>query len=71
MKLALMIEGQEGVTGAIRERKQRLDEAAAQRAREQLHAYADAGVERMMLQQLEHEDVGRVAVLGEVASRLS
>ena len=37
---------------------------------EQLRAYADAGVERVMLQHLEHEDVERVAVLGEVASRL-
>jgi alkanesulfonate monooxygenase SsuD/methylene tetrahydromethanopterin reductase-like flavin-dependent oxidoreductase (luciferase family) len=37
---------------------------------EQLRAYADAGVERVMLQHLQHEDVERVAVLGEVASRL-
>ena len=34
---------------------------------EQLRAYADAGVERVMLQHLQHEDVERVAVLGEVA----
>jgi alkanesulfonate monooxygenase SsuD/methylene tetrahydromethanopterin reductase-like flavin-dependent oxidoreductase (luciferase family) len=72
-----------------RERKQRLDEAAARAGRtpltfsmmielkgsadeleEQLRAYADVGVERVMLQHLEHEDVERVAVLGEVASRL-
>jgi hypothetical protein len=37
---------------------------------EQLRAYADAGVERVMLQHLHHEDVERVAVLGEVAARL-
>jgi alkanesulfonate monooxygenase SsuD/methylene tetrahydromethanopterin reductase-like flavin-dependent oxidoreductase (luciferase family) len=37
---------------------------------ERLDAYADAGVERVMLQHLEHEDVERVAVLGEVAARL-
>jgi alkanesulfonate monooxygenase SsuD/methylene tetrahydromethanopterin reductase-like flavin-dependent oxidoreductase (luciferase family) len=37
---------------------------------EQLRAYADAGVERVMLQHLQHEDVERVAVLGEVAARL-
>ena len=37
---------------------------------EQLRAYADVGVERVMLQHLEHEDVERVAVLGDVASRL-
>jgi len=37
---------------------------------EQLRAYAEAGVERVMLQHLEHEDVERVAVLGEVAARL-
>src|SRR5690348_8009737 len=72
-----------------RERKQRIDDAAAHAGREplrfsmmielkgdadeleeQLHAYADAGVERVMLQHLEHEDVDRVAVLGEVAARL-
>jgi alkanesulfonate monooxygenase SsuD/methylene tetrahydromethanopterin reductase-like flavin-dependent oxidoreductase (luciferase family) len=72
-----------------RERKKRIDDAAAQAGREplrfsmmielkgdadeleeQLRAYAEAGVERVMLQHLEHEDVGRVAVLGEVASRL-
>jgi alkanesulfonate monooxygenase SsuD/methylene tetrahydromethanopterin reductase-like flavin-dependent oxidoreductase (luciferase family) len=72
-----------------RERKQRLDDAAAKAGRdplrfsmmielkggadeleEQLRAYADVGVERVMLQHLQHEDVERVAVLGEVASRL-
>jgi alkanesulfonate monooxygenase SsuD/methylene tetrahydromethanopterin reductase-like flavin-dependent oxidoreductase (luciferase family) len=37
---------------------------------EQLREYADVGVERVMLQHLEHEDVERVAVLGEVAARL-
>ena len=37
---------------------------------EQLRAYADAGVDRVMLQHLQHEDVERVAVLGEVAARL-
>jgi alkanesulfonate monooxygenase SsuD/methylene tetrahydromethanopterin reductase-like flavin-dependent oxidoreductase (luciferase family) len=37
---------------------------------EQLRAYAGVGVERVMLQHLEHEDVERVAVLGEVAARL-
>jgi alkanesulfonate monooxygenase SsuD/methylene tetrahydromethanopterin reductase-like flavin-dependent oxidoreductase (luciferase family) len=72
-----------------RERKQILDEAAAQAGRdplrlsiminlrgtadeleEQLRAYEAAGVERVMLQHLEHEDVETVAVLGEVAARL-
>jgi alkanesulfonate monooxygenase SsuD/methylene tetrahydromethanopterin reductase-like flavin-dependent oxidoreductase (luciferase family) len=72
-----------------RERKQRLDEAAAEAGRaplrfsmmielkgdadeleDQLRAYEAAGVERVMLQHLEHEDVDRVAVLGEVAARL-
>lgn len=43
---------------------------AADELEEQLRAYADAGVERVMLQHLHHEDVERVAVLGEVASRL-
>ena len=37
---------------------------------EQLRAYSDAGVERVMLQHLQHEDVERVAVLGDVAARL-
>jgi len=37
---------------------------------EQLRAYADAGVDRVMIQHLQHEDVERVAVLGEVAARL-
>jgi hypothetical protein len=37
---------------------------------DQLRPYADAGVERVMLQHLQHEDVERVAVLGEVAARL-
>ena len=36
----------------------------------QLRPYAEAGVERVMLQHLEHEDVETVAVLGEVAARL-
>ncbi|HET7128280.1 MAG TPA: LLM class flavin-dependent oxidoreductase [Gaiellaceae bacterium] len=73
----------------IRERRQRLDEAAERAGRdrltfsmmgelkgsadeleEELRAYADAGVDRVMVQHLEHEDVERVAVLGEVASRL-
>jgi alkanesulfonate monooxygenase SsuD/methylene tetrahydromethanopterin reductase-like flavin-dependent oxidoreductase (luciferase family) len=72
-----------------RERKQILDEAAAQAGREplrfsmminlrgsadeleeQLRAYEAVGVERVMLQHLEHEDVETVAVLGEVAARL-
>jgi alkanesulfonate monooxygenase SsuD/methylene tetrahydromethanopterin reductase-like flavin-dependent oxidoreductase (luciferase family) len=72
-----------------RERKQILDEAAAQAGRdplalsiminlrgtadeleEQLRAYAAVGVERVMLQHLEHEDVETVAVLGDVAARL-
>jgi alkanesulfonate monooxygenase SsuD/methylene tetrahydromethanopterin reductase-like flavin-dependent oxidoreductase (luciferase family) len=43
---------------------------SADELEDQLRAYADAGVERVMLQHLEHEDVERVAVLGEVASRL-
>jgi alkanesulfonate monooxygenase SsuD/methylene tetrahydromethanopterin reductase-like flavin-dependent oxidoreductase (luciferase family) len=72
-----------------RERKLRLDEAAARANREplrfsamlpaegsadeleeRLRAYADAGVERAMLQHLAHEDVERVGLLGEIAARL-
>ena len=37
---------------------------------EQLREYEDAGVERVMLQHLVHEDVEMVAVLGEVAAHL-
>jgi alkanesulfonate monooxygenase SsuD/methylene tetrahydromethanopterin reductase-like flavin-dependent oxidoreductase (luciferase family) len=37
---------------------------------EQLRAYEAVGVERVMLQHLEHEDLETVAVLGEVAARL-
>ena len=37
---------------------------------EQLRPYEAVGVERVMLQHLEHEDVETVAVLGEVAARL-
>ena len=36
-----------------------------------LHAYEAAGVERVMLQHLVHEDVEMVTVLGEVAARLT
>jgi alkanesulfonate monooxygenase SsuD/methylene tetrahydromethanopterin reductase-like flavin-dependent oxidoreductase (luciferase family) len=43
---------------------------SADELEEQLRAYAAVGVERVMLQHLEHEDVERVAVLGDVASRL-
>jgi alkanesulfonate monooxygenase SsuD/methylene tetrahydromethanopterin reductase-like flavin-dependent oxidoreductase (luciferase family) len=72
-----------------RERKQRLDEAAAEAGRpplrfsamlnlrgsadeleERLRPYEAAGVERVMVQHLEHEDVAFVATLGEVAARL-
>jgi alkanesulfonate monooxygenase SsuD/methylene tetrahydromethanopterin reductase-like flavin-dependent oxidoreductase (luciferase family) len=72
-----------------RERKARLDDAAAQAGRdplrfsimirlegsadeleERLRAYADEGVDRAMLQHLEHEDTEAVAMLGEVAARL-
>jgi alkanesulfonate monooxygenase SsuD/methylene tetrahydromethanopterin reductase-like flavin-dependent oxidoreductase (luciferase family) len=73
-----------------RERKQRVDDAAAAAGRgplrfsimvaledenadeleERLRAYEAVGVERVMLQHLQHEDVERVAVLGEVAARL-
>ncbi len=38
---------------------------------ELLRAYADAGVERSMLQHLVHEDVEMVAVLGELAAELA
>jgi alkanesulfonate monooxygenase SsuD/methylene tetrahydromethanopterin reductase-like flavin-dependent oxidoreductase (luciferase family) len=38
---------------------------------ERLREYEQAGVERAMLQHLVHEDVDMVAVLGEVASRLT
>ena len=37
----------------------------------QFRAYEAAGVERVMLQHLVHEDVEMVAVLGDVAARLS
>ncbi len=37
---------------------------------EQLRAYEAVGVERVMLQHIEHEDVEAVGVLGEVAARL-
>jgi alkanesulfonate monooxygenase SsuD/methylene tetrahydromethanopterin reductase-like flavin-dependent oxidoreductase (luciferase family) len=37
---------------------------------ERLHAYADAGVDRVMLQHLQHEDVETVAALGDIAARL-
>jgi alkanesulfonate monooxygenase SsuD/methylene tetrahydromethanopterin reductase-like flavin-dependent oxidoreductase (luciferase family) len=72
-----------------RERKLRLDEAAAAAGREplrysimialegsvgeleeRLRAYEAVGVERVMLQHLEHENVGRVADVGELAARL-
>jgi alkanesulfonate monooxygenase SsuD/methylene tetrahydromethanopterin reductase-like flavin-dependent oxidoreductase (luciferase family) len=36
-----------------------------------LRAYEEAGVERVMLQHLVHEDVGMVTVLGDVATRLT
>jgi alkanesulfonate monooxygenase SsuD/methylene tetrahydromethanopterin reductase-like flavin-dependent oxidoreductase (luciferase family) len=36
-----------------------------------LRAYEEAGVERVMLQHLVHEDVEMVTVLGEVAARLT
>jgi alkanesulfonate monooxygenase SsuD/methylene tetrahydromethanopterin reductase-like flavin-dependent oxidoreductase (luciferase family) len=42
----------------------------ADEVEDKLRAYADAGVERVMVQHLRHEDVERVAVLGEVAARL-
>ena len=35
-----------------------------------LHEYEAAGVERVMLQHMAHEDVDMVAVLGEVAAQL-
>jgi alkanesulfonate monooxygenase SsuD/methylene tetrahydromethanopterin reductase-like flavin-dependent oxidoreductase (luciferase family) len=51
-------EGSPGIAGTI-------DEVA-----EQLRAYEQAGVERVMLQHLVHEDVEMVAVLGELAAQL-
>jgi len=72
-----------------RERRQRLDEAAAAAGRdplrfsimikvegsaeeleERLRAYEAVGVDRVMLQHLEHEDLERVTELGELAARL-
>jgi alkanesulfonate monooxygenase SsuD/methylene tetrahydromethanopterin reductase-like flavin-dependent oxidoreductase (luciferase family) len=72
-----------------RERKQRVDEAAAEAGRdplrfsimipleggadeleERLTDYGEVGVERVMLQHLEHENLEPVAMLGEVAARL-
>jgi alkanesulfonate monooxygenase SsuD/methylene tetrahydromethanopterin reductase-like flavin-dependent oxidoreductase (luciferase family) len=38
---------------------------------ERLHAYESAGVDRAMLQHLAHEDVERVALLGDVAAQLT
>jgi alkanesulfonate monooxygenase SsuD/methylene tetrahydromethanopterin reductase-like flavin-dependent oxidoreductase (luciferase family) len=43
-----------------------LDEAAAR-----LREYEDAGVERVMLQHLDHEDVDMVHALGELARLVS
>lgn len=43
---------------------------AADELEEQLRAYEAVGVERVMVQHLEHEDLDAVAVLGEVATRL-
>ena len=51
-------EGPPGIAGTI-------DEVA-----EQLRVYEQAGVERVMLQHLVHEDVEMVAVLGELAAQL-
>ena len=51
-------DGSPGIAGTI-------DEVA-----EQLQAYEQAGVERVMLQHLVHEDVEMVAVLGELAAQL-
>ncbi len=45
-------------------------EGSADELEARLRAYEEVGVERAMLQHLEHEDVGRVSVLGEVAARL-
>jgi hypothetical protein len=45
-------------------------EGSADELEERLRAYADAGVERAMLQHLAHEDVERVGLLGEIAARL-
>jgi alkanesulfonate monooxygenase SsuD/methylene tetrahydromethanopterin reductase-like flavin-dependent oxidoreductase (luciferase family) len=52
-------DGSPGIAGT-------LDEVA-----EQLRAYEAAGVERAMLQHLQHEDVEMVAVLGELAAALA
>jgi alkanesulfonate monooxygenase SsuD/methylene tetrahydromethanopterin reductase-like flavin-dependent oxidoreductase (luciferase family) len=72
-----------------RERKERIDQAAAEAGRdplrysimiraqgtadeleEKLRAYEAVGVQRAMLQHVDHEDVAYVAVLGDVAARL-
>lgn len=45
-------------------------EGSVDELEEQLRAYDAVGVERVMLQHLEHEDVARVGELGELASRL-
>jgi alkanesulfonate monooxygenase SsuD/methylene tetrahydromethanopterin reductase-like flavin-dependent oxidoreductase (luciferase family) len=45
-------------------------EGSVDELEERLRGYEDAGVERVMLQHLEHEDVARVADLGELAARL-
>jgi|SRR5581483_9359185 len=75
--------------GEARERKQRVDDAAARAGREplrfsimipvegsadeleeRLREFESVGVERAMLQHLEHEDLETVAMLGELAARL-
>ena len=44
--------------------------APSTRSSRQLREYEAAGVERVMLQHLTHEDVDMVAVLGDVAAQL-
>jgi alkanesulfonate monooxygenase SsuD/methylene tetrahydromethanopterin reductase-like flavin-dependent oxidoreductase (luciferase family) len=45
-------------------------EGSAAELEEKLRAYEDAGVDRVMLQHLQHEDTEAVAMVGDVAARL-
>jgi alkanesulfonate monooxygenase SsuD/methylene tetrahydromethanopterin reductase-like flavin-dependent oxidoreductase (luciferase family) len=45
-------------------------DGSPQELEERLHAYADEGVDRVMVQHLSHEELEPVAMLGELAARL-
>jgi F420-dependent oxidoreductase-like protein len=52
--------------GFVRERADRWVLGTVEQARERLDAYADAGVERILLQHLDHSDLDAVALMGEL-----